>query len=94
MPCSARGLEAFQLFSTGIPEKVPDALYQHLELLARTAPCLGAVRLTGGVSAVFLVNRFYTRRVKVRELPDVQALRENPLPERDAALAFLRWWYK
>ncbi len=94
MLCATRGLEAFRLYSTRVPEEVPETLYRHLELLARTAPCLGAVRLTGETSAVFLVNRFYTRRVKVRELPDVNALCENPLPERDAALAFLRWWYQ
>lgn len=93
-PCSARGLEEYLLYTTQMPEEIPDSLYQHLELLARAAPSLGAVRLSPVGSAVFLVNRFYTRRVKVRELPDTLSLCANPLPERDAVFALLRWWYK
>ena len=58
------------------------------------AKAFGAVRLGGDCCAVFLVNRFYTRRVKVRELPEAQELCVNPLPERDAVLALMRWWHK
>lgn len=91
---SAYGLDDFQLYTTQESATVPKALCQHLELLARGAKSLGAVGLGGDFCAVFLVNRFYTRRVKVRELPDVPALCANPLPERDAVLALMRWWHK
>lgn len=91
---SAGGLEDFLLCTTQETAEVPEALCQHLELLARGAKSLGAVRLGSDVCAVFLVNRFYTRRVKVRELPEATALCANPLPERDAVLALMRWWHK
>lgn len=91
---SAGGLEDFLLCTTQESAEVPEALCQHLELLARGAKSLGAVRLGGDFCAVFLVNRFYTRQVKVRELPDEAALSANPLPERDAVLALMRWWHK
>lgn len=91
---SACGLEDFLLYAACSEAQVPEALCQHLELLARGAKHLGAVRLGGDCCAVFLVNRFYTRRVKVRELPEAQELCVNPLPERDAVLALMRWWHK
>ena len=74
------------------PEQVPQAVCRHLALLAQAAPGLGAVRLAPHQAAVFLVNRFYSRRIKVRELPDTAALTTNPLPERDAVFALFRWW--
>ncbi|MGN0983814.1 MAG: hypothetical protein ACI4OI_03130 [Gemmiger sp.] len=74
------------------PEQVPQAVCRHLALLVRAAPGLGAVRLAPDQAAVFLVNRFYSRRIKVRELPDAAALTTNPLPERDAVFALFRWW--
>lgn len=91
---SAGGLEDFLLCTTQETEEVPEALCRHLELLARGAKNLGAVRLGEDFCAVFLVNRFYTRQVKVRELPEATALCANPLPERDAVLALMRWWHK
>lgn len=91
---SAGGLEEFLLYTAQESAEVPEALCQHLELLARGAKSLGAVRLGSDVCAVFLVNRFYTRQVKVRELPEAAALCANPLPERDAVLALMRWWHK
>ena len=91
---SAGGLEDFLLCTTQETAEVPEALCQHLELLARGAKNLGAVRLGEDFCAVFLVNRFYTRQVKVRELPETAALCANPLPERDAVLALMRWWHR
>ena len=91
---SAGGLEEFLLYTAQESAEVPEALCQHLELLARGAKSLGAVRLGSDACAVFLVNRFYTRQVKVRELPETAALCANPLPERDAVLALMRWWHR
>lgn len=88
------GLEEFFLFTTQESDQAPEDVCRHLELLARGTKNLGAVRLGPEVCAVFLVNRFYTRRVKVRELPEAQDLCVNPLPERDAVLALMRWWHK
>ena len=51
---------------------------------------LAAVRLAPNQAAVYLENRFYTGRTKIRDLPNEKWLTHCPLPERDAAWDLFR----
>ncbi|NCC08143.1 MAG: hypothetical protein EOM30_08950 [Clostridia bacterium] len=63
-----------------------------LAKLAKSMQSLAAVRLMPDKAVIYLGNRFFTRRTKVRILPDEAALCQNPLAERDDVFSFFRWW--
>ena len=52
---------------------------------------IGAIRCYDQQAAVFLDHRFYTARLKVRDLPTEDQLRTNPLPERDDVWEFFQF---
>lgn len=76
--------ERFQLYAGDGAREMPRWLSRRLSRLVEKAERTGAVRLTAKKAAVYLENRFYTGRTKVRDLPDEEWLTHCPLPERDA----------
>lgn len=83
--------EHFDIYSkTG--EELPRRWAERLSKCFQQAGSLGAVRIAPSHAAVYLGNRFYTGRVKVRELQDAERLRCSPLPERDAVWELFRFW--
>lgn len=89
----ATGLgETYFVYTHSDAAVLPDHLRNHLTMLDKAAPTVGAVRLTDSKAYVFLSDRFYTARTPLYELPTTEQLTANPLPERDAVLAFLRYW--
>lgn len=83
--------EAFDTYSKN-GEELPRRWAERLNKCFQQAGSLGAARITPGHAAVYLGNRFYTGRTKVRELPDAEQLKRNPLPERDAVWELFRFW--
>lgn len=73
---------------------VPHELAGRFETCLKQADSLGAVRLKSRQTAVYLTNRFYARRVRLRDLPPApQQLSRNTLPERDGVWEFFRFWF-
>lgn len=72
---------------------VPHELAERFETCLKQADSLGAVRVKPRQAAVYLANRFYTRRIRLRDLPpSPQQLSRNTLPERDGVWKFFRFW--
>ena len=83
--------KSFDVYSrTGAP--MPRGWADQFSRLFKQAGSLGAVRASPRAAAVYLGNRFYTGRTKVRELPGADKLERNPLPERDKVWEFFRFW--
>lgn len=81
----------FDIYSkTG--EELPRQWAERLNRCFQQAGSLGAVRIAPEYVAVYLGNRFYTGRTKVRDLPDLDLLKHSPLPERDAVWELFRFW--
>ncbi|MBQ1490332.1 MAG: hypothetical protein IIZ39_00100, partial [Blautia sp.] len=55
---------------------------------------LASLRLEKTRALAFLEKRFYTVDVKPRDLPTIEQLRRNPLPERDSVWSFFKQWKK
>lgn len=75
--------ERFQLYAGDGARELPRRQARLLRETAGRTRRLGAVRLTEKGAAVFLENRFYTGRTRVRDLPNEAWLTHCPLPERD-----------
>ena len=83
----------FDCYSPG-GSPVPRELAKRFEKCLKQAGSLGAVRVKPRQAAVYLVNRFYARRVRLRNLPpSPQQLNCNTLPERDGVWEFFRLWF-
>ena len=82
--------DRFQLYAGDGVQEVPQWLARRLSRAAEQSDRLGAVRLTGKQAAVYLENRFYTSRTKVRDLPNEKWLTHCPLPERDGMWELFR----
>lgn len=72
--------------------QMPRRWAERFNKLFKQAGSLGAVRASPRAAAVYLGNRFYTGRTKVRDLPSAEKLKHNPLPERDGVWEFFRFW--
>ena len=70
-----------------VPEKILPRVAGFFSGLER----VGAVHCTEKEAAVFLDHRFYTDKLKVRDLPTEEQLRTNPLPERDEVWDFFQF---
>lgn len=83
--------EGFDIYSkTG--KELPRQWAERLNRCFQQAGSLGAVRIAPEYAAVYLGNRFYTGRTKVRDLPNEERLLHCPLPERDAVWELFRFW--
>lgn len=80
----------FQLYAGDGARELPRWLGRRLGRLAEQSDRLGAVRLTGDRAALYLENRFYTGRTRIRDLPNEKWLAHCPLPERDGAWELFR----
>lgn len=89
--CSQEKLsDRFQIYAGDGAGELPRWLARRVERLAEQSERLGAVRLTEKRAAVYLENRFYTGRTKIRDLPNEKWLTHCPLPERDAVWDLFR----
>lgn len=89
--CSQEKLSGrFQIYAGDGAGELPRWLARRVERLAEQSKCLGAVRLTEKQAAIYLENRFYTGRTKVRDLPNEKWLLHCPLPERDGVWELFR----
>lgn len=83
--CSERMVnDRFLLYAGDGAQEMPRWLARRVGRVMDETDRLGAVRLTPDRAAVYLENRFYTGKTKVRDLPDEKWLVHCPLPERDA----------
>lgn len=82
--------DRFQLYAGDGAQEMPRWLVRRVGRLAEQADRLGAVRLTENRAAVYLENRFYTGRTKIRDLPNEKWLAHCPLPERDGVWELFR----
>lgn len=91
--CPDSGLDdRFQLYAGGGAEDMPRRLAGWLARAADKMDRMAAVRLTNREAAVYLENRFYTGRTRVRDLPNEEWLAHCPLPERDEVWELFRSW--
>ena len=72
-------------------KEIPEKILPRLAGLFAGMERVGAVHCTEKEAAVFLDHRFYTDRLKVRDLPTEEQLRRNPLPERDDVWDFFQY---
>lgn len=90
--CPIGGLaKQFDIYSRS-GEGMPRRWAERLNKCVQQAGSLGAIRIVPGHAAVYLSNRFYTGRTKVKDLPEPEQLKRNPLPERDAIWELFRFW--
>lgn len=82
--------DRFLLYSGDGVQDMPRWLARRLIRLMEQTDRLAAVRLTRNQAAVYLENRFYTGRTKIRDLPSEKWLTHSPLPERDAVWDLFR----
>lgn len=91
--CPLEGLDAdFLAYGRAEGARIPRETAQRLLKCFQKAASLGAVHLSPKGAAVYLGNRFYTGRTKVRDLPTEEQLRRNHLPERDGVWELFRYW--
>lgn len=76
--------ERYRLYAGDGAREMPRWLARRVSRAMEETDRLGAVRLTADRAAVYLENRFYTGKTRVRDLPDEEWLVHCPLPERDA----------
>lgn len=84
--------DRFQLYAGDGAQEMPRWLARRMSRLMEQTDRLAAVRLTSDQAAVYLENRFYTGRTKVRDLPNEEWLTHCPLPERDGVWELFRSW--
>ena len=70
---------------------IPEKILPRIAGLFAGMERMGAVHCTEKEAAVFLDHRFYTDKLKVRDLPTEEQLRSNPLPERDDVWDFFQF---
>ena len=71
-----------------LPEEIKEKAL-HLFEKEKTLACL---RMEETRALAYLEKRFYTVDVKPRDLPTIEQLRRNPLPERDSIWGFFKQW--
>ena len=79
----------FLLFSHDPEATLPETLEKELKKLAAETTTLGALRLSEGYSAVFLLNRFYAPKVSAYAPATEREITTNTLPERDQIFPIL-----
>lgn len=88
----SRVSDRFQIYAGDGAREMPRWLARRLSRLVEQTDRLSAARFTPGQAAVYLENRFYTGRTKVRDLPGEEWLTHCPLPERDGVWELFRAW--
>lgn len=84
--------ERFEVYAMKPEMELPVLLEQRILKLTKKHMSVAAIRLQTNAVIIFLGNRFYTRRTKVRILPTERELQTNPFIERDAVLNFMESW--